>query len=514
MVRTRAVFMVGLGVVGSIWGCSQAQENQHEAVNPLSVPRDHDLPPVSTEASVLQHHKNGSRDGHYIDSALTTAAAANLHLDSTFTGAVEGHVYAQPLYVEDGPGSNEAFIVATESNHVSAIGANGATIWDKAYATPVTGNMPCGNVNPLGITGTPIIDAESRTIYFDAMTTPDNNVTHKHKIFAVSLDDGSVKAGWPVDVESSVAGFGSSHQSQRGALQLVNGILYVPYGGHFGDCNPYRGYVVGVPVDRKSPPRAWSTSAKRGGIWATGSLPTDGNFVYASTGNTGDTQVWGGGEAIIRLAAGPTFTNAPKDYYVPTDWLELDRRDADLGGANAVLIDMPGAPVPRLVSIFGKDANLYLTNRDDLGGMGGHLSKTKVANGSILGAATTYRTAQGTYIAFRGSPAGCPDGQRGNLGVLKILPENPPRPQMVWCGDQAGQGSPIVTTTDGSANAIVWVASDRLFGYDGDTGAPVYRGGDPVADKMATKAQYFNSPIAAKGRIAVGVNSHLYIYKP
>jgi hypothetical protein len=192
------------------------------------------LPERAAGASVLEHHGNATRDGYYVDPAFGDAALASLHRDATFDGTVVGNVYAQPLYVEQGPGGREAFIVATEQNHVTALDGAGRTIWDKTFGAPATANLPCGNIRPLGVTGTPVIDLASRTIFFDAMITPDGNRTFDHKIFAISLDDGSTKPGWPVSF-AAVTNASSAHHNQRGALALVNGTLYVPYGGHFGD---------------------------------------------------------------------------------------------------------------------------------------------------------------------------------------------------------------------------------------------------------------------------------------
>lgn len=474
--------------------------------------------PPPSKASVYQHHKNGTRDGLYVDPIFTKATAATTHVLTTFAGTTSVSVRAQPLYVEDGPGGNEAFIVATETNHVTAIDGTGMTIWDKGpqtYGDAVTNNLPCGNINPLGITGTPFIDIASRTIYFDAMTTPDNNSTLLHKVFAVSLDDGSIKPNWPVSVTATVPGFDSPHQNQRGALQLLNGILYVPYGGHDGDCDPYFGWVVGVPVNDPQHPKSWHTQAQRGGIWGSGSLPTDGVSIFPVTGNTEGTSTWGGGEAVIRLAAGPTFSGAKADYYAPADWQNLDNADLDLGGANDFLVDMPGAPKPHLVVAPGKDQNVYLLDRDNLGGIGAELSKTHVANNEMNAAGAAYHTSQGTYLALRvangGNGVNCPVGGGGNLVVVKVSAGNPPVPKVVWCSDESNLGSPIVTTTDGSSEAIVWDANDHLWAYDGDTGAKIFDGSTTL---MNNAMHIFNTPIAAKGRIAIAVDGQLYLFTP
>jgi hypothetical protein len=469
------------------------------------------LPTVSRTGSVVKFHGNSSRDGYYVDSALTPSAIATMHRDTTFNGAVTGNVYAQPLYVTNGPGGNEAFIVATEENHVTALNSTGNVIWDKTFGAPARSNMPCGNISPLGITGTPVIDETARVIYFDTMTTADSDQTHKHLIHAISLDDGTEKAGWPVDFEQAVHGADASHHNQRGALDLVNGVLYVPYGGHFGDCDPYRGTVLGIPVDNPTQAKSWSTPAEQGGIWSTGGTASDGTSVYAATGNTENASSWAGGEAIIRLRPGVTFTSQPVDFFAPTNWQDLDDGDVDLGGANPVLVDMPSAPVPHLVLAFGKDANLYIGDRDNLGGVGGAKSITQVASGAILGAGAAYTTAGGTYVALRaayGHGNGCPTGGQGNIAVAKINPTNPPTAKVVWCTNEK-LGSPIVTSVDGQ-KAVLWDAADKLYAYDGDTGAKILSG----SDSMGATMQYFNTPIVAKGRIAVATAGKLNLFKP
>jgi outer membrane protein assembly factor BamB len=112
--------------------------------------------PTNAQVNVIQQHNNLSRDGVYIDSAFTPANAANLTRDLNFNGTIAGNVYAQPLYVEGGP--NGAMIIAvTESNNVYALHANdGSIIWQRNLGPAVTSGLPCGNISPLGISGTPL----------------------------------------------------------------------------------------------------------------------------------------------------------------------------------------------------------------------------------------------------------------------------------------------------------------------------------------------------------------------
>src|SRR5215216_7367998 len=121
------------------------------------------------------------------------------------------------------------------------------------------------------------------------------------------------------------------------------------------------------------------------------------------TGNTtGTGGVWGGGEAIIRLQAGPFWSGMPTDYWAPTNWLSLDNGDTDLGGVSAMLIDVPGANPSQLVLALGKDGNAYLLNRNNLGGISAPVAQLNV-DGVIRGqSSATYHTSQGTYFVFRG----------------------------------------------------------------------------------------------------------------
>src|SRR5205807_2854306 len=121
--------------------------------------------PTTAQVNVTQEHNSLSRDGLYIDSAFTAANAANLTRDLNFDGTISGNVYAQPLYIEGGP--NGAMIIAvTESNNVYALDANdGTIIWQRNLGPPVTSGLPCGNISPLGISGTPVVDLASRSLF-------------------------------------------------------------------------------------------------------------------------------------------------------------------------------------------------------------------------------------------------------------------------------------------------------------------------------------------------------------
>jgi hypothetical protein len=476
--------------------------------------------PANASVNVTQHHNHDSRDGLFIDPIFMLSAAANLTRDMNFDGTISGNVYAQPLYVENGPGGITMVIVVTESNNVYALrGSTGNVVWQRNLGPPVTAGLPCGNINPLGITGTPVIHLPSRSLFLDAMV---DGATKKHFIYSLNVDTGVTNPGWPVDVNATaVSGgntFSSLVQNQRAALGLVNNVVYVPYSGRDGDCGSYRGWVVGVPVNNPASVTAWATSAIGGGIWGHGGVASDGVTPFVVTGNTfGTGGNWGGGEAVIRLQPGPIFSGSTTDYWVPTNWLSLDNSDSDLGGSGALVVDVPGATPSALLVALGKDGNAYLINRNNLGGISAPVASATVSTAPIVQAAATYRTSQGTYVVFRGNASTLDEVvQTGALGIsaFRINPTNPSTITVAWNVSQNGRGSPFVTSTDGVNSVIVWVVGaegdQRLHGYSGDTGAVVYGGGG--ANELMTGTHRFNTGIAARGRIYFAADNKVYAF--
>jgi hypothetical protein len=463
------------------------------------------LPANAQQVNVTQKNNNLSRDGLYVDAAFTPGNAANLTRDLNFNGAITGNVHAQPLYIEDGP-NGAMVVVVTASNNVYALHADtGTVIWSRTDIGPaVTSGLPCGNINPVGIIGTPVVDLASRSLFFDALI---DGQTKKHFVYSLNVDTGATNPNWPVDLNATAnyngTQFTSLVQEERGALALVNGIVYVPFSGYLGDCGSYRGWVVGVDINNPSNVGAWATGAIGGGIWGHSGVASDGTNMFVITGNTMFPATWMGGEAIIRLQAGPTFTGNPTDYWAPTNWHDLDATDTDLGGCSAILIDVPGATPSELVLALGKDGNAYLLDRNNLGGIAAPVTQLNV-DGTLLGqSSATYTTALGTYFVFRAG---------GQIKAYRITATNPPAIVSAWNVSQSGQGSPWVTMTDGTNNAIVWVVGaqgdQRLHGYNGDTGAVIYAGGG--ADELMTGTRKWNSGMVARGSIYVANDNKVY----
>ena len=481
---------------------------------------------ANAQVNVTQFHNHDSRDGLYVDSAFTQSAAANLARDLNFDGTISGSVYAQPLYIEGGPGGKAMVIAATESNNVYALDAvDGSVIWQRNVGPPVSAGDLCNpKFDPVGITGTPVVDLASRALFLNAVTTPDGGQTVKHLILSLNVDTGDINPGWPVDVGTTVSYNGITFtpeiQQQRPALGIVGNILYVGYGSMRDSCT-YHGWLVGVPIDNPAGVTAWAAAiapgAHGGAIWGVGGIASDGNNPFVATGNTIQTGgSWDGGEAVVRFQPGPIFSGNPSDYWAPTNWLDLDTIDADLGASGPLLVDMPAATPSHLIVAMGKGGKAYLIDRDNLGGIAAPIASAQISASAIIQAAGAYRTNQSTYVAFRVS------NNNATLSAFRITAGSPPAIANGWSAtrNNGGCGSPFVTSTDGSSNIIVWVVGtedhntpgdQRLHGYDGDTGAVVYDGGG-ANEVMAGTHYYSTTGIVARGRIYVAGDNKVYAF--
>jgi hypothetical protein len=476
--------------------------------------------------SVLTHHAHLSRDGAYVDPQITKASAANAHLDSSFHATIDGVVYAQTLFVKNGPGGKPAIIAVTEKNKVYALDLlSGATLFSVTLAPPIAEatvqHYTPGNASsdPLGITSTPVIDEAARKIYIGAMTTPDpTGFTMQQKLFAISLDDGSPLSGFPVDISASVPGFDATVQNQRGALALVGGIVYVPYGGFSGDGGNYHGWLIGVDATTGKIKSYYSTAALLGGAWGPSGVAYDGTKLFISTGNTYGATTWGGGEAVLGFSAGPVFSGMTTDYFAPSNWMALDSTDLDVGGSGVLLVDVLAATPSKLAAVFGKNGVVYLLDRDDLGGIGKGNGTTGEGVFSaqfadaISTVAATYKTAKGTYLAINSFTAGvgCPAGQSGTADAILIEPGPPLTAKMAWCADAGGKGGMIATSTDGTSEPIVWVVGSQgdnaLHAFDGDTGATI-----AVTESVGNINRWI-SPIVVDGRLIVAGDDGVYAF--
>ena len=167
--------------------------------------------PASAADNVTTYHNSNQRDGAYVVPGLTLGAAANVVPDTKFKATVSGHVYAQPLFWKPKSAKRGLVVVATESNNVYALDeASGKVVWQTLIGNPMPLNqLPCGNIDPMGVTGTPVIDPTSATLYFDAMTKTSNRERcgSRAELLGIGLGAPSSRAG--ARVHRGSAGFDS-----------------------------------------------------------------------------------------------------------------------------------------------------------------------------------------------------------------------------------------------------------------------------------------------------------------
>jgi hypothetical protein len=456
--------------------------------------------------TVGQRGGDPARTGHFIRPMLTKAKAATMASDATFMTSYLGVLTGVPLYAENVPGGKGAFFVATQSNNVYAFDeTTGAQLWMKNVGPTATGGC---DGQAKGIMSTPVLDPVSRTLYVVAANGAGTFMTFQ--VYALNSDNGQQR--WVKDLRLSMGEPAPdlTKANQRGALLLVNGILYIPFGGQMGDCAGARGRIVAINTADNTKIGAWATSDDGSGIWGPGGMASDGTGAFAVTGNhfpnlsAADTHA--DSEQVVRLTDLAQLARSNNNIFFPNRWAAMDSGNLDFGACSPLVMDVPGATPSRFVVAPAKDGHLYFLDPSNLGGMGGEKFDLQLATEAMSALKTTpasYVTASGAYVVLSTQGAqGCPAAAGGTVvvGVKVTVTAGAIKPTVAWCSSVAGETSPIVTTTDGKADAVVWwVDGGNLKGVDGDTGAMVFSGGG------ACSVQRWTSPIAAKGaRIVAG----------
>jgi hypothetical protein len=483
---------------------------------------------VDTSASVLERNKHPSRDGYFTEKTLTKASVKTMALDAAFNATFTGMMYASPLYLDKGPGGKGIFIAVTTGNDVFALDeTDGHTVWTKNIGnSPMRPGVPCGNIFPIGILSTPVIDpkpaADGFATIYVAGAIGTTAIT-AHEVHALSAKDGTERAGWPVNASAVQAAaaqaagyqFNLPASNQRSALSLVNGILYVAYGGHVNDCGGYRGYVVAINTATPTSAAAWVTQGIGEAIWAAGGMASDGvNGVFAVTGNrTGGGGAHQDSEEVVHVTDLGVLNRTNANIYYPGNWNRLDASDLDFGSSSPVYLALPGATPANYIGAATKDGTFYLLDSANLGGMDGHKVMLTIADGgmslhTVLGA---YTSTTGAHVMLQANAAHCPAGNGNAVISISIPVGAPPMPKVAWCSPQSGANTaPIATTSDGKTDAIVWFMNGpNLAGVDGDTGAKVV-----TATGQCAGVQRWTSPIAVKGRIIVGADNKLCSWSP
>lgn len=515
---------------------------------------------------VLTYHNDNARTGQNVmETTLTPDNVNSASFGKLFSFPVDGYVYAQPLYVADVPVGDRrrnVVYVATEHNSVYAYDADdpaGVLLWKVSFIDPANGvtTVPfedtasppdyagpgpilpggCGDLTPeIGITGTPVIDAATGTLYVVAKTkeTSGAAVAYEHRLHALDITTGVSRPGSGRTLQASVPGstqpndgngrvlFQSLRQNQRAALLLNNNVITVAFSSH---CviRPYQGWVLTYDARTLDRISAFSVAPNdpkgKGGIWHAGGGPAadaDGN-VYVMTGD-GPFDATAGidsySDSVLKLTNG-SLTIA--DYFTPFNQKELENANADMSAAGPLLLPDQTTGPPRLMLSLGKQGVAYVINRDDMG---------KFQEGSdsqIVQSFTWGACGMGRCLIF-GTPAyfgntvymaAVGDGLKAYSLIGGRLSLSGQSPNVFrWPG-----ASPVISA-NGSADGIVWALETNgsgapivLHAYAAaDVSTELYSSNQEVARDNPGPAIKFAVPMVMNGKVYVGSQLQVSVF--
>lgn len=518
---------------------------------------------VTDLGGMITYHNDLSRDGaNTQEYALNTSNVTTSTFGKLFSCAVDESVYAQPLWVPNltvNSAPHNVVFVATQNDSLYALDADNNTspctpLWhvnllDSAHGgasgeTAVPSGLPGylvgaggGDIQPLvGVTGTPVIDPTTNTLYVVSKSVIASGPTFFQRLHAIDLATGNEKFSGPAGIAATYPGNGDGssattfvpqQENQRPGLALVNGIVYIAWASH-EDTTPYYGWVMGYNAsnlsqtyvfndDPNAPSSPMEGVAGSGGIWMSGGAPaadSSGNL-YLITGNGSFDNTTGDyGDSFLQLSSALTVNQ----YFTPSDQLLDNQNDRDFGaGGAAVLIDLPanGSNPTHLVIGGGKDGALYLLNRDSLGGYGDsnawqelNLSGNGIfATGAFWNSTLYLSTSLGPLQAFSLNPG---------TAHLTELPNVSPETFANY-GPTAS-----VSSTPNDSSGIVWIIDAGQFciptspgcgpavlrAYDATNLSTELWNSTQGNGNTAGNAVKFTVPTVANGKVYVGTRGN------
>jgi hypothetical protein len=490
---------------------------------------------VTDLLGVFTYHNNLARDGtNPQEYALAPSNVNTTTFGKLFPCHVDGAVYGQPLWVPGlsiGGGIHNVIFVATQHDTVFAFDADAnpcVQYWRVNLLDTLHGgtsgetsifwnDLGCqcgvGDIYPeAGVTGTPVIDPASNTIYLVSASQNSSLGAFYQRLHALDLIGGNESFNAPVNIAASVLGtgdggnsvvFNAQIENQRPALALAGGAVYVGWSAH-EDAGPWHGWLIGYNASNVQQQVAvfnTSPNGGAGGIWAGGGAPSvdsDGN-IYLSTGNgvfdanTTSLPDNDYGDSILKLFpfSGNTLNGSNLnlvDWFTPDNQSCLANSDTDLGAGAAVLLpDQPSGPVLHLLAQMGKEGVVYLIDRDNLGHL--QLNSCDGTNSQI--AQTFVGSPSGFYgtpafwqnsLYFAGSLDGGPGDYLKQFSFNSVTGQFNPVPASQSTQYYNFPGVSPSVSSQGASNGIVWAVDSSAYGY---------------ANQNADAADCFQAPLPA-----------------
>lgn len=502
------------------------------------------------QVSVTTYHNDNSRTGQNVSETVLTPSNVNVNqFGKLFSQAVDGYVYAQPLYLPNvsiaGAVHNVVY-VATEHDSVYAFdadsntGSNASPLWQVSFINPSQGittvssnDVGCSDLVPeIGITSTPVIDSSSNTMY--VVTKTKENGKFFQRLHALDITTGAEKFGGPVILKAAVPGTGdgsvngivhydSLRQHQRAALLLQNGTIYIASASHC-DIGPYHGWILTYNASTLAATAAYNSTANGGlgGFWAAGGGPAadSSSNAYFVTGNgTFDPSTGRDfGDSIQKFAAPASHRLKVLDFFTPYNQDSLNQSDADLGSGGVTLLpDQTGAH-PHLLVQAGKEGTIYLIDRDKMGHFNPNNNNQIVQSlDEIIGGMWSTPAWWNNTVYFGGS-----------FDFMRAFSFNPSTELLSTTSIGSSPtffnfpGPVPSISANGTSNGIVWAiqtegysngTSEILHAYNATTlSSELYNSTQNSGRDDAGGAVKFAVPTIANGKVYVGAVQHLDVY--
>jgi len=506
-------------------------------------------PSGSRSSGVFTYHNDNARSGQNLQEIILTPSKVDqAKFGKIFSCAVDGYVYAQPLYVANlvipGAGTHNAVFVATEHDSVFALDVDNSAclqLWRTSFINPAAGittvpsdDVDSGDISPeVGITGTPVIDPLSNTLYVVARTKENN--TYVQRLHALDIATGAEKFGGPVVIQASVPGTGDGsvggsvpfdplRENQRVALLLSNGVVYAAFAS-VGDVDPYHGWLLGYNAATLQQVAVFNATpdGSRGGIWQAGGGPSadSAGNVYVVVGNgTFDADVGGRdfGDSFLKLSTSAGGFNLA-DFFTPFNQADLAANDFDLGSTDPLLLpEQTGTAHPRLVLAAGKDGNGYLVDRDNMGRFNPNdnhqiVQTIAVSSSGFFVFSSPAFWQNNVYFAPNGDSL---KAFHLSGGLLSNSPTSQSSATFGFLG-----ASPMISA-NGSTDGIVWLLDNNafatsgpsvLYAYDAtDVSRELYDSTQAGSRDQAGPAVKFTVPTVANGKVYVAGQNQVAVF--